>query len=123
MLLHAGLSLAILKPAYYAKYFQVEKLTFQAGWSMMLGVAAAVGLHQICRACRLNQARSLCPKIGILAFGSGVHAMLLGYAGWFQPSTWPGHMIPITLISFTTGLVALAAATWPGNKPNTSIHA
>jgi hypothetical protein len=43
--------------------------------------------------------------------------MMLGYAGWFQPATWPGHMIPITLISFVAGTVALAAAFWPQPKP------
>lgn len=113
MLLHVGLSLVILTPAYYAKYFQVGKLTWQGAWSMMLGVVAAAGLHQCCRACGLNNTQGLLTKVGVLAFGSGVHAMLLGCAGWFQPATWPGHMIPITLISFTAGLVALANAVWP----------
>jgi hypothetical protein len=112
MLLHAGISLAILNPAYYTKYFQAEKLTWQAGWSMMLGVVAAVGLHKFCRACELSNPVNLLAKVGIVAFLSGFHAMLLGYAGWFQPMTWPGHMVPITLVSFTAGLVALAAALW-----------
>jgi len=51
-----------------------------------------------------------------VAFLSGFHAMLLGDAGWFQPSTWPGHMIPFTLISFVAGSVAAAAAFWPQRK-------
>jgi hypothetical protein len=117
MLLHAGLSLVILNPAYYAKYFQIEKLTWQAGWSMMLGVLAAVGLHKFCRLCELNNPVALLGKMGVLAFLSGLHAMLLGYAGWFQPSTWPGRMIPITLLSFVAGLVALGAAFWPRSRP------
>ena len=116
MLLHAGVSLAILNPAYYAKYFQAEKLTWQAGWSMMLGVVAAVGLHKFCRACELNNPVALLAKVGPLAFISGVHAALLGYAGWFQPSTWPGHLVPITLISFGAGSVALAGALWPRHR-------
>jgi hypothetical protein len=110
MLLHVGISLAILNPAYYVKYFQAQKLTWQSGWSMMLGVVAAVGLHKFCRACELSNPVRLLPKTAILAFISGVHAALLGYAGWFQPSTWPGHLIPITLISFAAGSVALGAA-------------
>ncbi|MEI7728975.1 MAG: hypothetical protein WCO56_05365 [Verrucomicrobiota bacterium] len=121
MLLHAGLSLVILTPSYYPKYFQVGKLTWQGAWSMMLGVAAAVWLHQVCRACGLKQAKGLLMKMGVLAFLSGVHAMLLGYAGWFQPSTWPGHLIPITLISFAAGAVALAAALWPQNKTRPAV--
>jgi hypothetical protein len=118
MLMHAGLSLAILTPACYAKYFQAEKLTWQAGWSMLLGVVAAIGLHKFCRACEPGNPVGLPAKIGILAFLSGLHAMLLGYAGWFQPSTWPGRLIPITLISFTAGLVALASVLWPHRKLN-----
>ena len=51
--------------------------------------------------------------LGLLAFLTGLHAMLLGYAGWFAPATWPGYMIPITLISSTTGVVALVAALRP----------
>jgi len=37
----------------------------------------------------------------------GVHAAVLGFGGWFQPGTWPGYMVPITLISFLLGVVAL----------------
>ena len=120
MLLHAGLSLAILSPAYYAKFFQADKLTWQAGWSVLLGVIAAVGLHKYCRACELSNPVGLRAKIGILAFLSGCHAMLLGYAGWFQPSIWPGHMLPITFIAFVAGSVALGAACWPQGKPQPS---
>jgi hypothetical protein len=116
MLLHVGISLAILNPAYYVKYFQGAKLTWQAGWSTMLGVVAAVGLHKFCRACELNNNIALPAKMGSLAFVSGLHAALLGYAGWFQPATWPGHMIPITLISFVAGSVALGAAFLPQAK-------
>ena len=113
MLLHAGLSLVILEPAYYIKYFSGSKLTLAAGWSMMLGVAAAVGLHVYSRFCERAGAGRLILKLGGFAFVAGLHAALLGYAGWFQPATWPGHMIPITLISFVSGLVALSAALGP----------
>lgn len=111
MLMHVGVSLAILTSAYYPKYYQGDKLTWQAGWSMLLGVVAAVLLHLNSRPC--ERGASLLLKLGIFAFLSGVHAMLLGYAGWFTPATWPGHMIPITLISFAAGALALGAALWP----------
>jgi hypothetical protein len=110
MLVHVGVSLAILKPAYFAKYFVAEKLTWQGGWSMMLGVLAAVGLHFYARACERNGGAGLLMKIGVFAFVAGVHAALLGYTGWFEPAKWPGHMIPITLLSFVTGSIALGAA-------------
>jgi len=118
MLLHAGLSLVILTPAYYAKYFQAQKFTWLAGWSMMLGMVAAVFLHKCSRPCELNNSPRLLSAIGVLAFLSGLHAGLLGNTGWFQPSTWPGHMVPITLISFVAGCAALAAALWPQRAPS-----
>jgi hypothetical protein len=116
MLIHSGLSLAILKPAYFVKYFQADKLTWQGGFSMLFGVLAAVGVHKYCRFCEQCSPASLAVKMGGLAFLTGVHAALLGYAGWFQPATWPGHFLPITLISFVAGSVALAAALWPQRK-------
>ena len=115
LLLHAGVSLAILAPACYPKYHDAGKLTGLAGWSMLLGVAATVILHLAARPC--ERGASLGVKLGILAFASGVHAALLGYAGWFAPATWPGGMIPITLISFAAGGAALAAALWPRRAP------
>ena len=116
MLFHAGISLAILTPAYYPKYFDAGKLTSLAAWSMMLGVTAAACLHQVCRLCSLKDPAGLPLKIGVLAFLSGVHAMLLGYTGWFQPWTWPGNIIPITLISFLAGSAALIATLLPAGK-------
>jgi hypothetical protein len=80
---------------------------------MMLAVVTAVGLHRFCRACELNNPVALLAKVGLLAFISGLHAGLPNYAGWFQPSTWPGHMLPITLISFVAGSEALGAAFFP----------
>jgi hypothetical protein len=116
MLTHVGLSLAILAPAYYAKYFQADKLTWQAGWSMLLGVVAAVAFHKCTRACELMQATGLLKNVGGIAFVSGLHAALLGYAGWFDPGAWPGRMVPITLLSFAAGSVALWAALRPGQN-------
>lgn len=111
MVLHAGLSLAMLRPAYYVKYFLADKLTWQAGWSVLLGFLAAVGLYKYARDCAFtNPPPGMLFTLGVLAFVSGLHAALLGYAGWFQPATWPGHMIPITLLAFVAGSAALVAA-------------
>ena len=99
MLLHVGLSLAILNPAYYVKYFEAQKLTWQAGWSMMLGVVAAVGLHKFSRACELTNPVGLFPKIGILAFLS----VSLNMFSIPAALTWVGPNTPRTVNSSFSG--------------------
>ena len=110
MLMHVGVSLAILTPAYHAKYFLADKLTWQAGWSMMIGVVSAAGIHKYTRHCVAGEARALLATIGVLAFLSGAHAALLGYGGWFQPKTWPGYIIHHAAIPFVAGCLTLAMA-------------
>lgn len=31
---------------------------------------------------------------------SGLHVLIMGFAGWLTPGKWPGYMPPITMISF-----------------------
>lgn len=116
MLTHVALSLAILDPAYYSKYFTGNKLTCQAGWSMLIGVVAALGIIVYSRACANRRAPSWIWMIAVLAFLSGIHAALLGYRGWFTPEAWPGYMVPITLISFAVGAIGIVVAAWPASK-------
>ncbi len=107
MLAHVGLSVFLLSPAYYGKYFIGAKLTWQAGWSMLLGVLATVFFHRNVRFCELTENARLVRITGLIGCASGVHAGLLGYPGWFTPQHWPGYMVPITLISFVAGAIAL----------------
>jgi hypothetical protein len=112
-LTHVALSLTLLSPAYYDKFFVQGKLTATAGLSMLLGsVAAAV--MAVGKGVREDQAggRGL-GYLAMLAFVVGLHAMLQGFAGWFTPSEWPGRMPPITLISFLLGLAAVVIAVRP----------
>lgn len=111
MLVHLGLSLALLSPAYFAKFFVDGRLTATAGWSVLAGAVAAAFLHRLTRACELSSTASR--TVALLTFAVGLHAGLLGYRGWLLPQTWPGYLPPITLLSFLAGTVALAAALWP----------
>ena len=106
MVAHVVLSLAILTPAYYAKYFDGTTFTTVAGTSWLLGTIAAVWLFVCLRRCEPAAGRDDL-WLGMIGLMVGVHAAVLGFAGWFQPSTWPGYMVPITLISFLLGVAAL----------------
>lgn len=107
-LAHILLSLALLSPAYYAKFFDGQKLTAIASIAIMLGAASAVMLHLGQRESSNwgKVRRSL--ALTATAFLVSVHAAFPGFSGWFKPSTWPGGLPPITLISFVLGLTAIA---------------
>jgi len=107
MLMHIALSLAILDPAYYPKFFTGSKLTMQGGLSMLVGAISAAGIHYYFRSCANREASCWINSVGVFALLAGVHAGLLGYPSWLSPATWPGYMVPITLISFVTGVAAL----------------
>lgn len=105
--LHVVLSLTVLTPAYFEKFFQQGKFTAAAGWSMALGVIAAVMMAFNARANGGQGSNGKRKKLVILAILIGLHAMLQGFAGWFVPAQWPGMLPPITLISC---LLAVATA-------------
>jgi hypothetical protein len=109
---HVVLSLTLLSPAYYDKFFEAGKLTAAAGLSMLLGTVAAA-VMAVGKGMRTGQDVGGPRNLAILALGVGLHAMLQGFAGWFTPSEWPGGMPPITLLSFLLGLAAVAIACWP----------
>jgi hypothetical protein len=106
MIAHVALSLAILTPAYYPKYFDGATFTTAAGSSWLLGTAAAAWLFLRLRRCEPGPGQDGL-GLGLVGLVVGIHAAVLGFAGWFQPGTWPGHMVPITLISFLLGVAAL----------------
>jgi len=111
---HAGLSLAILSPAYFPTFFVEGRLNWPSGLSVLIGVMAASGLYLRSRPSVSWPAtvRSL----GIIGLITGIHAMLNGYDSWLAPATWPGYLPPITLISFAAGAASMAAALRHGGQ-------
>jgi hypothetical protein len=106
MAAHTVLSLAILNPAYYTKYFDGPTFTVAAGTSWLLGTLAAGWLFLRLRRCEAGLMGNA-GALGVIGVLAGTHAALLGYASWFEPLTWHGRMPPPTLIAFALGLAAL----------------
>jgi len=104
MLAHVLVSLSIMTARYYPKYFAGDQFTFWANLSWLLGAVATGLLFLRLRKCEVLSDDRVLGVIGLIV---GVHAAVLGFAGWFAPWTWPGYMVPITLISFLLGVVAL----------------
>jgi hypothetical protein len=104
---HVVLSLTLLNPDYYPKFYDAGKLTLIAGLSMLLGATAIVLQELGARRAKAGQFLTNQQMLGCLVAITGLHAALPGVSGWFAPATWPGYLPPITLIS---ALVAVLAA-------------
>jgi len=103
--LHVVLSLMLLTPAYFAKYFAAGKLTGTAGVAMTFGALALAWM--------MRGALTGRPARGGLAVLAGltvVHTAVQGFEGWLDPTTWPGGLPPITLLSTVLAGAALAIA-------------
>jgi len=106
--LHILISLAILNPIYYDKFFLNGKLSFTAGISFLLGAIATALIFNKGFSKNLNNNRDIKIKVlSILAFIIGLHAAVQAFQGWFPSAAWPGYLPPLSLISFLFGLFAL----------------
>ena len=115
MVIHVVLSLSILTPAYFGKFYRPSGLmTWQAEASTLAGVLAFLSLCCLFVASQnQNEShgevahRSLWPLVGrAMLVLAAAHVALMGYAGWLKPGSWPGFLPPITLLSFLAAVVA-----------------
>lgn len=108
-LAHSLLSFALLDPLYYERLYEGGKLTFAAGLSLALGVAATAAMDVGARKSSGWTPARRHAALALIAFAVGLHAALPAFGTWIAPGTWPGGLPPLTLISFLTGSAALAA--------------
>lgn len=114
--IHALLSLCLLNPAYFQKFFGEDgRLNFTGELSITAGV---IGLFLL-----VSPAISTLPmmpkaiggwrwkrgqRVGYLALAFVVvHLVAMGYKGWMTPSKWPGGLLPISLIAVIVALLPL----------------
>lgn len=115
-LLHTFFSIFILTPSYFPLFFKSGKLNL-LGETMILFGASAAYLYYLVQ--RKYSARKPVKVLEVLLviFISG-HLLTRGAIGWFAVGNWPGHLPPISMISFL--LVALAFVVFlrtVGNAP------
>jgi len=113
---HAFFSLALLTPAYYAKYFLADgRLNLEGEVAVAVGVIALFLL--------MSPAITTLPmmpkaiggrrwkrgqRAGYLALGFVVaHLVALGLRGWLAPAGWNGGLPPISLVALLAALVPL----------------
>lgn len=106
---HGIISLLLFNPSYYPKFFtEVGKLTIEGELSMLFGIIALfifsiVAITSIPSVEKsMNQKKWLfVQRLGYLAFALVLfHVLFMGVSGWLRPETWPGGLLPMSLISF-----------------------
>lgn len=115
MLVHLVLSLLVFDPQHYPKILSAGGLTPAGWWSITAGVVASLLLCGPFWASRQNALDRLgearwraVQRVGYLALAlCGIHTAALGVSGWLRPSTWPGGLPPITLLTTTLALCPL----------------
>ncbi len=113
--MHVVMSLIIFSEHYYPEFFGAGKLNLTGELSMLCGVfgivfltvPAVTSLPQMQDSLGLRRWRRS-QSMGYLALGCvAMHLLIMGIAGWMEPSEWPGHMPPITLLGFLAAITPL----------------
>jgi len=114
VMLHFLISIVILTPEYFGKFFiKSGKMTWQTELSMLAGILGMLFLLWLFVASlkdviQLPAQRSLVPGLGqAVLFFTALHVFAMGSFGWLSVDAWPGYLPPITLISFLVALGAL----------------
>ena len=114
ILVHVLLSMMILNPQYFAKFYGPSGLmTWQGEASMLAGTLAAAGVLKLCwqtlaTRSENQKTHSLVPGLRTtVILLAALHVTLMGYQVWFDTSKWPGLMPPITILSFSVAFAFL----------------
>ena len=112
---HVLMSLALLDPAYYAKFYVDQKFNLIGELNLTLGIFAlwCFSLPAITSLPymydELGADRWLrAQRIGYLGLATAAgHVLVMGLPGWLHPADWPAGMPPITALAFVVAIVPL----------------
>lgn len=108
--IHVLLSVLLLDPVYYEKFFSASKLTFTAGLSMLLGTIAAVLFFSGAVSKADRRVKSKITSLVVICVLTALHTFLQGFETWFKISAWPGLLPPITMLASLAGILALTVS-------------
>ena len=114
--IHALMSTLLLRPSYFAKYFDASgRLNLQGEIGMSVGIVALFFLLSPALTTLPMMPKALggwrwkrSQRVGYLAlFLVSLHLLDLGLKGWLAPHAWTAGMPPISLIAFVAALIPL----------------
>jgi DMSO/TMAO reductase YedYZ heme-binding membrane subunit len=114
--IHAFMSLCILRPSYFAKYFTAGgQLNLQGELGMAVGIIGLFFLMSPAITTLPMMAKALggwrwkrTQRVGYLALILvAVHLIALGLKGWIAPAKWPSGFPPISLLAFIAAVIPL----------------
>lgn len=102
--LHIAMSVVLLSESYYPKLYSAGKMNINGEACVLFGVLAAYVYVLLSTSGSGQRALVLtCLAAGAIC----IHLFFMGYLGWCDIASWPGHLPPISLISFLVGIAAL----------------
>jgi DMSO/TMAO reductase YedYZ heme-binding membrane subunit len=113
---HAIMSVLLLTPSYFAKYFDASgRLNLQGEVGMAVGIVALFFLMSPAITTLPMMPKALggwrwkrSQRVGYLALPlTAVHLLFLGLKGWLAPGKWPAGLVPISLLAFVVALIPL----------------
>ena len=103
-MVHIAISVVLLSESYYPKLYSAGMMNLNGETCILFGVLA--GYFYVLLSMRGRRHLSLLIKC--LAAGAiCLHVFFMGYFNWFNTTNWPGHLPPISLISFLIGIAPL----------------
>ncbi len=100
LLMHVFISLALLSPAYYPKFFLESKINITGELSLLFGVTALVMFLMRLFVRQHKKFSSIKLPISVVLFLVSAHVFSMGISGWITPLKWSGYLPPISLIAF-----------------------
>ena len=115
-LIHAFFSVCLLRPSYFAKFFEADgRLTVECELGMATGVVAlwALAIPAITTLPMMPKALGgirwkRTQRMGYLCLLMVVgHMIFLGAKGWLVPDTWPSGLPPISMLAVTAAAIPI----------------
>ena len=108
IIIHVFISLAILKPEYFEKFFDTnDKLNVVGELSMLFGILGLAMMWMVNRYFSLGDMAIQQSKIrhhfkiliNLAIIAGFLHTLIMGIKSWLKPIEWYGYLPPITLLA------------------------
>ena len=112
--LHSLVPIHFNKPDHYPKFLSLEHLNVLGKFVLYFGVVSLILLSitfMVSFPKNINVRPIIFQRSQFIGFVGliigGAHVIPIGAQGWFHPYSWPGYLIPITLILFIVVLITI----------------